>query len=155
VPTGTVSVTGYLLPSEPPGEDGRAPGEPSGLPQGQVTQVDVTNLIKVWPQPLLTGYLLLSGQTPASATAPAHLVGLQAGNSALALQNVSYAIQWFLFAGFGMYVWWRLVREDYRGTLGRGRRERGGSAGPDPARSAAGPVGDDGAPTPAVGGTHP
>jgi cytochrome oxidase assembly protein ShyY1 len=149
VPTGTVIVTGFLEPSEPP-DEARLPGQSSGLPPGQIELVDVTYLIRVWPYPLLTGYVLLNGQTPASATVPTHLVGLQAGDSAMALQNLSYAIQWFLFAGFGLYLWWRLVLEDHRGTLGRGRRDSG-----DPAHNAAGPVGDDGAPTPAVGGAHP
>lgn len=112
VPGGTVTVTGYLQPSQPPDDD-RSPGESTGLPAGQVDLVDVTYLIKVWPYPLTTGYLLLSGQTPASATVPSHRVKLQEGDAALALQNLSYAVQWFLFASFGLYVWWRLVREDH------------------------------------------
>jgi hypothetical protein len=160
-------VTGFLEPSEPPDET-RLPGRSSGLPPGQIELVDVTYLIRVWPYPLLTGYVLLNGQTPASATVPTHLVGLQAGNSAMALQNLSYAIQWFLFAGFGLYLWWRLVMEDHRGTLGRGRRDGSaagagapvgaddaGDGGADDAHNTAGPVGDDGTPTPAVGGAHP
>jgi cytochrome oxidase assembly protein ShyY1 len=165
VPGGTVTVTGYLQPSEPPNDD-RSPGESANLPAGQVELVDVTHVIKVWPYPLTTGYLLLSGQSPASATAPAHLVKLQEGDSALALQNLSYAIQWFVFSGFGMYVWWRLVREDHRGAPGRGGRSGGGSgsdvpigrvpdAGTGPARTAAGPVGEGDACPPAVGGTRP
>ena len=191
VPSGSVAVTGYLLPSEPP-DDGRRPGQGTGLPAGQIDQVDVTQLIQVWPYPLLTGYLLLSEQSPAAPQAPTHLVSLRAGDSAMALQNVSYAIQWFLFAMFGVYVWWRLVREAHRGTLGKSASDSGGvgpvgaqppssggagaradrTGGPgtgddaglrpdadrsagDPARDAAEPVGDDGSPTPAVGGTHP
>lgn len=147
VPTGTVSVTGLMQPSEPP-DDTRRPGSGTGLPAGQIDQVDVTQLVTAWPYPLLTGYLLLTGQSPAPAAGPTHLVALQAGDTTMAVQNVSYAIQWFLFAGFGVYLWWRLVREDHRGTLGSPR------AG-DPARSPAEPVGDDGTPTPAAGGTRP
>jgi cytochrome oxidase assembly protein ShyY1 len=188
VPSGTVTVTGLLLPSEPP-DDNHVPGHGNGLPAGQTDAVDVTQLIKTWPDPLLTGFVLLTGQSPASDGVPTHLVQLQAGNSAMALQNLSYAIQWFLFAGFGLYLWLRLVREDHRGTLGRGRSapvaagsgsgpggggsgsgpggggsgsgpggggsDRVPAAGTDPARSPSGSVSDDGAPTPAVGGTHP
>lgn len=171
VPDGQVSVTGLLLPSEPP-DDAHVPGRGTGLPAGQTDLVDVTQLIKVWPHPLLTGFILLGGQTPAASGVPTRLVALQAGDSAMALQNVSYAIQWFLFAGFGMYIWWRLVREDYHGRFSGGGRDvpAAGGAGPgeggpggagpdeggiDPADSPAEPVGDDGAPMPAVGGTHP
>ena len=165
VPTGTVHVTGILMPSEPPDEKASLTGP--ALPAGQIDQVDVTQLIKVWPYPLYTGFLLLSAQDPAPSGVPTQLVALQAGDSSLAFQNLSYAVQWFLFAAFGCYLWWRLVREDQRGTLGRGKGPGPGSSGPpepgepgepgggDPARSTSEQVGDDEAPTPAVGGIHP
>jgi surfeit locus 1 family protein len=60
-------------------------------------------------------------------------------------------VQWFLFAGFGLFMWWRLVRDDHRGRLrGRGPAASGErdtadgetpDATPDPA-----PVPDRGAP---------
>jgi cytochrome oxidase assembly protein ShyY1 len=177
VPTGTVQVSGILMPSEQPDENAKLTDP--GPPAGQISQVDVTQLIKVWPYPLYTGFLLLSAQDPAPTGVPTQLVALQAGDSNLALQNLSYAVQWFLFAGFGCYLWWRLVREDHRGTLGKGKGPGTKSSGPpkpgggdpadstdpardptrdparDPARSTAEQVGDDEAPTPAVGGTHP
>ncbi len=139
VPAGTVRVTGVLEPSEPP-DDAHAPGWSSGLPPGQIDLVDVTQLIKVWPYPLLTGYVVLTAQTPPGGIG--HLVQVRPASSGLALRNLSYALQWFLFAAFGLFVWWRLVREDHRGTLGH------------PGREAPGAVGDDGAPTTAVGGSR-
>jgi cytochrome oxidase assembly protein ShyY1 len=154
VPSGPVAVTGVLEPSEEPVD--RPPGQTAGLPAGQVEAVDVTQLIKVWPYPLLTGYLVLTAQAPAAAGVPTHLVAVSSADSALALQNLSYAVQWFLFAAFGIFLWWRLVREDHRGTLGRRRPDRGGAGpGTDPAGQPVEPVGDDESPAPAVGGTRP
>jgi hypothetical protein len=51
----------------------------------------------------------------------------------LAWRNLSYALQWWAFALFGLFFWWRLVRDDHHGRL------RGGDPGPDGGE----PVGDD------------
>jgi len=59
VPAGRVALTGYLRPAEPPAD--RAPGRTSGLPDGEVDRVDLTQLIERWPWPLLTGYVVLTG----------------------------------------------------------------------------------------------
>jgi cytochrome oxidase assembly protein ShyY1 len=112
LPAGPVVVTGLLRPTEPP-ED-RPPGATSGLPAGQIDRVDGTQLVRLWPWPLLTGYVVLTDQRPASGRAPAAVPPFPEGSGGLALQNVSYALQWFIFAGFGLFLWWRLVREDAR-----------------------------------------
>ncbi len=31
------------------------------------------------------------------------------------LQNFGYAIQWWLFSGFSLYLWWRFVRDELHG----------------------------------------
>ena len=135
-PSGAVSVTGRLEPAEPPAQ--RAPGEGSGLPAGQLERVAATDLIAAWPYPLLTGYLLAESQTPpADAPAPAP-VPPPAPETGLAWQNLSYAVQWWAFALFGLFFWWRLVRDDHAGRL-RG----GGDGGPHPDDGAGEPVRDD------------
>jgi hypothetical protein len=60
-------------------------------------------------------------------------------NRALAWQNMSYAVQWFIFAGFLFLIWFRLVRDDHLGRLrdrpgtGRGREpDRAPAPEPDP-----------------------
>jgi cytochrome oxidase assembly protein ShyY1 len=105
------AVTGVLQPSEPPLD--LAPGQSSGLPAGQVARVDVTDLVNRWPYRLTTGYLVLQSEQPApSGPAPAP-VTVQPPKTGLALRNLSYALQWWLFAGFGLFLWWRLVRDDH------------------------------------------
>jgi cytochrome oxidase assembly protein ShyY1 len=106
-----VGVTGVLQPSEPPLD--LAPGQASGLPAGQVARVDVTDLVNRWPYPLLTGYLVLQSQQPAPSGSVPRPVTVQPPKAGLALRNLSYAVQWWLFAGFGLFFWWRLVRDDH------------------------------------------
>jgi len=127
VPAGRVALTGYLRPAEPPAD--RAPGRTSGLPDGEVDRVDLTQLIERWPWPLLTGYVVLTGYRATTgdgagtADVPAVPPSLRAvppipqGRGGLDLRNLSYALQWFVFAAFGLFMWWRLVRDDHLGVL--------------------------------------
>jgi cytochrome oxidase assembly protein ShyY1 len=43
--------------------------------------------------------------------------------SGFALQNLSYALQWWLFAGFAVFFWWRLVRDAHERELERREAE--------------------------------
>jgi len=129
-PSGTATVVGRLEPTEPPAQ--RAPGEASGLPEGQLDRLASTELIARWPYPLLTGYLVAESQQPPVAAPAPTPVPQPARETGLAWQNLSYAVQWWAFALFGLFFWWRLVRDDHAGTL----RADPAGAGPEP-------VGDD------------
>jgi cytochrome oxidase assembly protein ShyY1 len=117
-PTGVtsrrVTVVGLLEPSEPPIQ--RAPGQGTGLPADQLARVAAPDLVNRWPYSLTTGFVVEQGQTPATGPAPAAVPPPTSADS-LDLQNLSYAVQWWLFAGFGLFLWWRLVRDDYRTDL--------------------------------------
>jgi surfeit locus 1 family protein len=120
LPAGPVAVAGVLRPSEPPID--RRPGEASGLPAGQIDGVDLTQLVQRWPAKLITGYVVLTAQQPAPAVPGPTLVPPTApSNRSVAWQNLSYAVQWFVFAGFMVFLWWRLVRDDHSTSLVTGR----------------------------------
>ena len=34
--------------------------------------------------------------------------------SGLTLRNAAYALQWWVFAAFGLWMWWKMVRDDHR-----------------------------------------
>jgi cytochrome oxidase assembly protein ShyY1 len=140
LPAGDVTVQGVLEPSEP--ADGLRPGDVSGMPAGQVPLVSAPLLVQRWPYPLLTGYVVQTASTPApAATAGARLrpVPPPAPRAGVAWQNLSYALQWWLFSLFGFFFWYRLVRDDARGVLRRPAAP--GAADPADARPA--PIGDD------------
>jgi hypothetical protein len=31
--------------------------------------------------------------------------------------NLFYSVEWVVFAGFALFIWWRLVKDDYRRDL--------------------------------------
>lgn len=115
LPEGEIRISGVLRPGEPPID--REPGEGSGLPEGQLDGVDLTQLVRHWPQRLLTGYVILTSQEPAPVKGLVLVPPTAPSNRSLAWQNLSYALQWFVFAGFGLFLWWRLVRDDHLGRL--------------------------------------
>ena len=111
-----VRVTGVLQPSEPALDT--APGQGSGLPAGQIPRVAVVDLITRWPYPLLTGYVIMDGQDPPGISPQPQQVAVPLPPAGLAWRNLSYAVQWWLFAGFGLFLWWRAVRDDHRARTG-------------------------------------
>jgi cytochrome oxidase assembly protein ShyY1 len=117
LPEGEVAIEGILEPSEPVVE--LDPGDASAVPAGQVALVAAPLLVQHWPYPLMTGYVLQAAANPGPVGEAAALppVPPSTGGSGLALQNLSYALQWWLFSAFGIFFWWRVVRDDHRGQL--------------------------------------
>jgi cytochrome oxidase assembly protein ShyY1 len=94
--------TGRYLPTEEP--------QSSDFEAGERSALSVPELINIWaePGPVFGGYLVaaepLPGLEPIRADAPEREVALN-------WLNVFYAIEWVLFAGFAIYLWYRLVRD--------------------------------------------
>jgi surfeit locus 1 family protein len=104
LPAGDVDVVGRLEQSEPPA--GIAPADVART--AEVPAVSSADLVNVWEPPLYTAYLALTNPPPA---APLEPVPESSPESGLALQNLSYALQWWVFAAFAVFFWWRLVRD--------------------------------------------
>ncbi len=122
VPEGEVRVTGYLQASEAAGQ--------GGLPAGQTDSISTGALVNEWGGPSYSGYLVLTSAEPAALPAaeggPALLPRPQLeGGTGVNVQNAFYAVQWWLFGGFAVALWARIVRDEAAG----GRRRRGGSEG--------------------------
>jgi cytochrome oxidase assembly protein ShyY1 len=97
-PAGPVTVTGRVLRSE---EGGLG----TGLPAGQVAQIDVPALAaRDGAGPAYPGFVELISSTPADTglqPLPAPDLGNPAGG-ALTAQHLAYVVQWFLFAAFAL-----------------------------------------------------
>ena len=125
-PAGAVDVVGRYLPAEGP-----VPGE--DLPAGQVGTVSPAQLTNLWDAPLWSGYLAAFAENPAAAPfqlaedgtlAPdAALLGpelsrldidQQPTDESVNLLNLFYAVEWVVFAGFALYIWWRFVRDEWQ-----------------------------------------
>lgn len=108
-PSGRVSVSGVLLPTEEAADTPSAPGT--------LGSVRLPSLAQDWPQQLLPGFLTLSAADAASQGLGAAAVVLPTGEGSFT--NIGYALQWWVFAAFGAFMTIRFVRALGRqGTLG-------------------------------------
>lgn len=110
-PRGEVSVQGWLFPSEPP--------HAAPLPPGQVASIDTARLGAALPGRTYPAFLRLANQSPPadSALQPAFVAPSGRGVS---LQNLAYALQWWLFAGAAVVGWVVVLRgEAHKATAER------------------------------------
>ena len=95
-------VTGRYLPTESPQESDFEAGEHSALATAE--------LVNLWSDvgDAYSGYLVLDVPAPGldaiDAPAPAREVEVN-------LLNLFYALEWVVFAGAAVFMWWRLVRD--------------------------------------------
>ncbi len=99
-----VTMTGRYIPSEAP--------EDSDFEHGRVSTMSPGAFLNTWKvvdtAGVYAGYLT-------SADAPAGLVRIDSPKPSSAVEvnllNVFYALEWVIFAGFAIFLWYRLVRD--------------------------------------------
>jgi len=121
--TGDVTVVGSLAPGESPSTGHHPPG--------QIGTVDLASLLNRWGGSLYNAFLFGIRETP-NATAPGITrVPPPPPNPAggLRLQNAAYALQWWLFAAFAIYIYGRMLRDDYEARAGLSDADAAGDNG--------------------------
>jgi surfeit locus 1 family protein len=103
-------VTGRYLPTESP--------QQSDFENGVRSALAVPELVNLWgtrPAGVHGGYVIAGSAPPGldliDAPAPITEVSLN-------LLNVFYAAEWVVFAGFAMFLWYRLVRDAWEAEAG-------------------------------------
>lgn len=118
-PSGTIELTGRLLPSESPLSN-------TDTGPGRASAVSVAELINVWDVSSYPGFVAakteVSGGTDVGAEASAGpikplRIGPQPAAQQINWLNLFYSVEWVVFAGFALFIWWRLVKDDYRRGL--------------------------------------
>lgn len=108
-PRGEVTVTGVLQSSETPGDNGVS--AQGGLPAGQTGVISAASLVNLVPYDVYDAWITLeradSGMKAVPATAPEG-----SGLDLKAFQNLGYTGEWFVFAGFVVFMWFRLLRRE-------------------------------------------
>nr|WP_206439309.1 SURF1 family protein [Streptomyces scabichelini] len=108
-PAGEVTVTGALQASESPGSDGVSAA--GGLPAGQTAAISAASLVNLVPYEVYDAWVTLAeagaGMTAVPAKAPQ-----DTGLDLKAFQNLGYTGEWFVFAGFVVFMWFRLLRRE-------------------------------------------
>ncbi|MEV0602170.1 SURF1 family protein [Streptomyces sp. NPDC050315] len=108
-PRGEVTVTGALQASENQGTNGVQAG--GGLPQGQLGMISAASLVNIVPYDVYDAWITVShAQSPMKAVPPAAAEG--SGLDLKAFQNLGYTGEWFVFAGFVLFMWFRLFRRE-------------------------------------------
>ncbi|MFG3112967.1 SURF1 family protein [Streptomyces sp. NPDC048197] len=108
-PKGEVTVTGALQASENQGTDGVQAG--GGLPHGQLGMISAASLVNIAPYDVYDAWITLTDpQAPLQPVPPAAAEG--SGLDLKAFQNLGYTGEWFVFAGFVVFMWFRLFRRD-------------------------------------------
>ena len=90
-----------------------------GANEDQIITVDAAALANAWNADLIDGYVMLQEQDPIllAADAPAPVIvppTVEVGNVPFPLQNFFYAIQWWIFAAFAIFVYGRWLYLDAR-----------------------------------------
>lgn len=112
VPDGEVTVTGYLQGSEDSGQ------EHGTLDAGTTDSISSAELLGVWGGPIWTGYAVLTSADPAQAAGIELLPPPTRSGTGLNIQNLGYAAQWFVFGGFAVFLWVRLLKDELLAASG-------------------------------------
>ncbi|MCF4139540.1 SURF1 family protein [Streptomyces sp. Tue 6430] len=129
-PAGEVDVTGALQASETPGDNGVSAR--GGLPPGQTGAISTASLVNLVSDDLYDAWVTLDTADPGMTAVPARAPS-GTGLDLKAFQNLGYTGEWFVFAGFVVFMWFRLLRREIEFA----RDAELGIAGPD----ASAPVG--------------
>ncbi|MFI7450966.1 SURF1 family protein [Nonomuraea sp. NPDC049714] len=116
VPGGRIAVQGRLRP--PQGTDG-VQRRPEGVPAGQVQTVSTGELINLWSgQKVRNGYVV--AQPPSGSLTQVKAAPPIVGGE-LTWRNLAYAANWWIFAGFAVFMWFHFVRDAVRADRDRDR----------------------------------
>ncbi|GHJ39995.1 SURF1 family protein [Streptomyces sp. TS71-3] len=108
-PSGEVTVTGALQASETPGDNGVTGA--GGLPSGQVGMISAASLVNLVPYRVYDAWITLDAAAPGLKAVPA--TAPEGGGLDLkAFQNLGYTGEWFVFAAFVVFMWFRLARRE-------------------------------------------
>lgn len=85
------------------------------LPAGQTNSISSAELANLWGGPIYGGYLVVQESDPVDTEAITKLPRPSIeGSEGLNTQNLFYALQWWVFGGFAVLLWLRLVIDEAR-----------------------------------------
>ena len=104
LPSESATVEGRYVPTESP--------QQSDFLAGERSSVSVPELLNLWanPGPVYGGYIVLARAPEGLSTIDTEAPPT---DSELNWLNLFYAAQWVIFGVFALYLWWRLVRDEW------------------------------------------
>lgn len=138
-PTGQVTVTGTLAPSESQAEQSPQPppgGDEAAYPGGVAGALDLAVLVNRWSGDVFNLFVFTVDDGAAPVAGLERIPPPVIGGTSLNFRNTAYALQWWVFGLFAVYMWWRMVSDDHeidQALLAAATPE--GDSGPDPGGS--------------------
>lgn len=113
-PAGDAAVVGRLLPPEAP--------VPQPRENGILPSLSSAELINIWDTPGYSAFVTADevtagGEAPDTGDMRVVDVGAQPQETTVNWMNIFYALEWVVFAGFSVFLWWRLVADAHRRSL--------------------------------------
>jgi surfeit locus 1 family protein len=107
-PVGPVSVVGTMVASE-------AEDASDAATRGRVLpSLRLPTIVGMVDYRLYDGFVVLTSSTPSPAAAPAPVEPPAPPTDHAGLRNIAYAVQWWIFAAFALFMWWRMMTDDHR-----------------------------------------
>lgn len=103
-PRGQVDLVGWLQPSESLGVSDDDPSD------RLLPQLRIADVAQYFEEDLYGAYVVM--RDPPAGVVPADLEELPQAGRLTALRNLLYAVEWWFFGLFALFVWWRWVREE-------------------------------------------
>ncbi len=113
VPSGKLEITGRLMPSEGPENE-------HDLRSPTLATLSSAQLSNTWDNTVYSGFIVAHdmktarGDQVKQAGIDTVYVGPQPQEAQTNWLNVFYGIEWVVFAGFALFLWYRMVRDDYQ-----------------------------------------
>ncbi len=123
-PTGQVAVRGWLQPGE-----GSSTPDPN--PRDDVLPaLRIADAVQRVDQDLYSAYVM--AKVPREAgLAPLTPAVLPEPETFTALRNILYALEWWVFAGFAVFIWWRWVKDEVTAATGGPPDDEGSGDAPE------------------------
>jgi cytochrome oxidase assembly protein ShyY1 len=141
-PGGTLTVVGSLAPGESPSDTPAAPTGGTTPAEPVLGSIDLSVLVNRWHGDLFNAFAFALDERSTRVDAPLDAAPLERvpppapGETGLSWRNAAYALQWWIFAAFAAYMWFRMVRDDAEEDRRRAAPATTSGKGPenDPAR---------------------
>jgi surfeit locus 1 family protein len=104
-PRGQAAFVAWLQPPESSGEPDPDPGD------RVLSRLRIADAIQYAGQDLYGAYGVMA-QTSTEGLVPAALQRLPDAGRFTALRNILYAIEWWVFGLFALFIWWRWLRDE-------------------------------------------
>ncbi|HEX4977873.1 MAG TPA: SURF1 family protein [Nocardioides sp.] len=126
-PEGPVELTGWLQPGE-------GTGAPDPDPADDVlAELRIASAIQHVDQDLYGAYVVARDGVDRDGLEPVTPESLPAPSTLTSLQNLLYAVQWWIFGAFAVFLWQRWVRDELARRRATAEEESGASHRDEPA----------------------